>query len=240
MSSNSIALIHSFISENNLDEFLKKLSSSTISSIIKNISLPTISSSTTISSTTIPPTFENNISYIFTDGGCIVSKKKAAFSSVFYLKNQTNTPFILPPQNSSILKNLSFDNGSFSACITQPSTNNYAELFSIYFSLQIVSLNKNLFENNIIIYSDSMYSIKCITLWSKNWLKNSFKTASGKDVLNKDLIISILDLLKNIGNITFKHVFSHQTEPDDKSSFQHFLWNYNNIADNNIKKLLEL
>jgi ribonuclease HI len=224
------SFITSFISENNLEIFLSKLSPTTISSIIKNISPKKHDSST--------DSFNNNTSYIFTDGGCIVNKKKAAFSSVFF--NESPVSFKLPEINSSILSNLSFNNGSFSSLFTQHATNNYAELYSIYFSLQIINLNKDLFKENIILYSDSMYSIKCLTTWSKNWLKNGFKTASGKDVLNKDLIISILELLKNTQHsFSFKHITGHQPKPDDSSSFQYFIWNYNNIADKNIESLLK-
>ena len=82
-----------------------------------------------------------------------------------------------------------------------PCTNQKAELYAI----------KHLLENNkedIIIHTDSQYSISCLTDWYKRWYKNGWKTSSKKPVINKKLIQSILHLMEN-RNIKFKHVRAH-------------------------------
>jgi ribonuclease HI len=104
-------------------------------------------------------------------------------------------------------------------------TNNVAELTAIRECLKILSHKKK-----YIIYTDSEYSIKSITLWSKNWIKNNWKTTTGKDVKNKELIVEILDLLEKI-DVKFVHVRSHQKEPSNKNSIEYKLWAGNNYAD---------
>lgn len=42
------------------------------------------------------------------------------------------------------------------------------------------------------IVTDSSYSINCVSVWSKNWARNGWKSAKGVDVLNQDLIKGIL------------------------------------------------
>ena len=81
------------------------------------------------------------------------------------------------------------------------STNNFAELYAIQ---KCLSNEKG----NIKFYTDSNYSIKALTEWSKNWIKNGWKTTQGNNVENKDIIQNILHLMKN-RNITFQHVFGH-------------------------------
>ncbi|KAH9821563.1 ribonuclease H-like domain-containing protein, partial [Melampsora americana] len=44
-------------------------------------------------------------------------------------------------------------------------------------------------------YTDSQYSINCLTKWLSHWISNNWKTASGKAVENQDLINSIRLLL---------------------------------------------
>ena len=44
----------------------------------------------------------------------------------------------------------------------------------------------------VCIYTDSSYSIKCVTEWYVKWRQNSWKTSAGKSVENKDLIEDVL------------------------------------------------
>lgn len=43
---------------------------------------------------------------------------------------------------------------------------------------------------DIRIYSDSKYSISCVTEWYRNWQKNNWRTANGP-VKNKDLVEAV-------------------------------------------------
>ncbi len=92
-------------------------------------------------------------------------------------------------------------------------TNNKTELHAILKTLQLLEEKYNLLLNNpntqINIYSDSMYSINCITKWYKTWEKNNWKTSNGKDCKNKELIESITNKLKKYNCITIKYIKGH-------------------------------
>ena len=113
-------------------------------------------------------------------------------------------------------------------------TNNIAELTAILIAIKII-INTGGFKDTdyITIYTDSEYSINCITKWSKGWEKNGWiRKAKGKnqEVKNKELIKMIYEFY-NKYNIKFIHVRSHQHEPYNKNSNQYKLWFGNNMAD---------
>ncbi len=169
---------------------------------------------------------QENTLYIFTDGGCISNGKKNAKAaySVFFTKDP-DSPFFCFNKTKSL---------------SNPS-NNKAELYGIKVVFKTISENIDLFKKrNIIICTDSMYSIKCIETWSKNWIKNNWKNSKGEDVKNQDIIKEILEYKKNLSiSVSLKHVFSHTKAPVDKSSLQYTIWEGNNIVDENIKNLLD-
>lgn len=179
---------------------------------------------------TQPINEDSNTIYVFTDGGCSKNGKadsKAGYSVVFSMDEDST----LSEFNTTRL-------------VVKEPTNNKAELSAIRYVFKIVSENVDLFRNkNIVICTDSMYSINCIEKWSKGWIKNNWKNAKGEDVKNQDIIKNILTLKDNIGNnaqIKFNHVFSHTQQPEDTSSLKYFLWKGNNMVDENIKKILNL
>ena len=90
-------------------------------------------------------------------------------------------------------------------------TNQRAELYAILKSLKLI--NNNIY-NNIIIYTDSQYSINCITKWIKNWIKNGWKDKNNKPIKNKDLIEPIYNICKIKQNIQFKHILAHTNLQD--------------------------
>jgi len=90
-----------------------------------------------------------------------------------------------------------------------PITNQRAELYAIQLALETIIIKERIYDN-IMIYSDSLYSIKSLTEWIKNWEKNNWKNANGKPVKNLDLIRPIYRTIKNIkGKVTFTHVKAH-------------------------------
>lgn len=108
-------------------------------------------------------------------------------------------------------------------------SNQRAELMAIHMALERACTT---YSNCIVtIVSDSLYSIKCLTDWCKNWIRNGWKTKGGKPVHHQDLIKSCLVLMEQHGKIVFKHQNSHQKEPDDRSSLAWPLWYGNNMAD---------
>ncbi|KAB8292302.1 hypothetical protein EYC80_008044 [Monilinia laxa] len=74
----------------------------------------------------------------------------------------------------------------------KPQTNQRAELTAALRALEIVPLDKH-----IEIITDSNYTINCATLWYKSWEKNGWKTSTGKDVMNEDLVKSIRERIES-------------------------------------------
>lgn len=83
-------------------------------------------------------------------------------------------------------------------------TNQSAELMAIKYALTFC---KEIDE--ILIMTDSAYSINCLTVWYKAWMKNGWKNSKHEDVVNSDLIKEILEII------------SHRDSMKHKTSFQH-------------------
>lgn len=83
-----------------------------------------------------------------------------------------------------------------------PCTNQQAELYAIYKLLDDTKID------NLLIHTDSAYSIGCLTIWYHNWIKNGWITSQGHPVENKLLIENILQLMTN-RKVQFKHVKGH-------------------------------
>lgn len=152
---------------------------------------------------------------IFTDGGCINNGKKNARGGVgvYFFKSKTKN--YSAPQKPYI----DTTNGK-----KGKQSNQRGELEAIAYAI------KNSTSNNIVIYTDSNYSINCITKWIKNWKKKGWKNSKGQPVAHSDLIKKI-DEYRNIKTIKFKHINSHQPEPVNTGSWEHTIWKGNKIAD---------
>lgn len=93
----------------------------------------------------------------------------------------------------------------------KPITNQRAELFAIYIALKTIARNVKF--NKISLYTDSEYSIKCLTKWIKEWETNGWKNTKGLSVKNSDLIKVIRRIMdKYDGKIELIHVRSHTGE----------------------------
>lgn len=102
----------------------------------------------------------------------------------------------------------------------KPLTNNRAELYAIYRAIK--KIQKRYTFNKIIIYTDSEYSMKSLTIWIDNWKTNNWKNAKNKPVENQDIIKKIDDLLQKYPEkIIFKHVRSHTGKQDEQSINNH-------------------
>lgn len=89
-------------------------------------------------------------------------------------------------------------------------TNQRAELTAILRALESVPVKEKMR-----IFSDSKYSISCVTEWYVNWQKNGWKTKDGL-VKNKDLVEAVrakIDERTEAGTKTyFQWVKGHATE----------------------------
>jgi ribonuclease HI len=90
--------------------------------------------------------------------------------------------------------------------------------------------NKKIKQWKILIYSDSMYTIKSATEWAKKWEKNDWRKGNNKKISNLELIKKLYKLT-NKYSVKYIHVRSHQKEPSNKKSSDWKLWNGNNMAD---------
>ena len=91
-------------------------------------------------------------------------------------------------------------------------TNNKMELLAILRAIQIISDIWKETPQKTVIWSDSMYSIKSVTVWYKNWEKNGWKNSKGADVENQDLIKPIIELLTKYSEfLDIKYVKGHST-----------------------------
>lgn len=75
-------------------------------------------------------------------------------------------------------------------------TNNVAELYAIYVALSLVG-------GDIILYTDSQYSIACLTTYIHDWMLRGWE-----GVANRHLLEGAYTLMQN-RNVIFRHVTGH-------------------------------
>jgi ribonuclease HI len=172
----------------------------------------------------------DNILYIFSDGNCKGNGKKDAKAgySIYFIDYQKKYLDELSPFNKSRI-------------IVNEPTNNKAELSGILKIFKTLTENIEYFKqfDSIIICTDSMYSINCITKWYKSWENNQWKNTKGQEVKNRELIEDILLLKRELPfPVSLKHVMAHTQEPKDKDTLEHFLWYGNKKVDDNINYML--
>ena len=99
---------------------------------------------------------------------------------------------------------------------SEAQTNQRAELSAIHRAVVILDTN-GYHGEDIKIYTDSEYSMNCLTKWISGWISRGWKTAEGKDVLHKDLIQATSTLLSKFKSHRFIHVRAHTGNEDDLS-----------------------
>lgn len=87
-------------------------------------------------------------------------------------------------------------------------TNNRMEMMAVISALQALPNDAE-----AVIYADSEYVIKGVTVWCRNWLRNGWKNSAGNDVINRDLWEVLIPLFKAHTAVTFKHVRGHTGVP---------------------------
>lgn len=103
---------------------------------------------------------EKPVVEIYTDGACSGNPGKGAYCAILRHKNKEKRIIGTELQT----------------------TNNRMELMAVIAGLESLKA-----PSKVKIYSDSQYVIKGVTEWLPNWLKNNWKNAQKKEVLNKDL-----------------------------------------------------
>ncbi len=100
-------------------------------------------------------------------------------------------------------------------CLTV-ATSNQAELAAILAAL----LRIRAAGYDLVIYSDSRYSINAITVWAEKWERNGWTTFTGKSVANKGVLQAILGAIQEHkakgAGVVFKHVSGHAGVPENE------------------------
>jgi ribonuclease HI len=136
---------------------------------------------------------------VFTDGSCTSNGRKGAkagFAAWFPDHPSWSSAFRVPDD--------------------QDQTNNRAELSAIQLAVKTLEDHGEI-DCDLVIYSDSEYSINCLTSWLPGWMNRGWKTAAGKDVLHQDLIKDITARLSKFKSHRFVHVKAHTGGLDDLS-----------------------
>lgn len=134
---------------------------------------------------------------VYTDGSCMAKKTGTLCGYGVYFPNGE-----IPNMSRPFTK--------------VPLTNQRSELYAIFKALR--RIHKFDHDADVIIYTDSEYSIKSLTVWIKRWKENKWKSANNKPVMNTDIILKIDALMaKHNGKIKFIHVMAHTGGQDIQS-----------------------
>jgi len=131
--------------------------------------------------------------YCYTDGSALGNGKKNARAGVGVWFSDNDPRNISEPLTGVV------------------QTNNRAELTGIKRALEMLNTSKS---EDITIASDSQYSINCVTKWIMKWKTSGWKTSKGKEVKNKDLIVSIDRLMGSFKHLQFMYVKAHTNKTD--------------------------
>lgn len=135
---------------------------------------------------------------VFTDGSCTSNGRKGA---------KAGWAVWFPDHEWSVARRVPDD---------EPQTNQRAELMAINNAVKIID-EHGVYDEDVVIYTDSDYSIKCLTQWIPGWVSRGWKTAEGKDVLHQDLIRDTSARLAKFKSHRFHHVRAHTGGGDDLS-----------------------
>lgn len=155
--------------------------------------------------------------YVYTDGSCLNNGKKNSIGAIgiyFSDTDSNNVGQVIDNEGNKI-------------------TNQTMELLAMIQAFKIIGdkiQNKLINPNIIYVITDSSYVINCMTKWYKLWEVSGWINTKKKEVENKELI-QLLYELKSKYIVIFKHIRSHQSEPEDKDSDSYKLWYGNFMAD---------
>jgi len=145
------------------------------------------------------PSLQDNALCIYTDGSSLGNGKFGAVAGVGVFFGVGDSRNVSEPLQG------------------ERQTNQRAELTAILRALEIAPERQE-----VHIYTDSKYSISCVTEWYINWEKNQWLTALRKPVENKDLIqqvlVKIRDREVNGSKTVFNWVKGHSTDPGNEAA----------------------
>lgn len=144
----------------------------------------------------VPVKGYSNPFHIFSDGACSDNGKrtaKAGYGVHVYADSRLDKSVRLFPN--------------------EPQTNNRAELRAIQAALDLIDqYGCEWLQNHseIVIWSDSEYSIHCLSKWAKGWRSHGWKKSDGGHIQNVDLIRPLYERLERMPRVRLQHVRAHQ------------------------------
>lgn len=99
----------------------------------------------------------------------------------------------------------------------QPQTNQRGELLAIFEAVKIALEHFPNEETELHIYTDSMYSKNCLTVWLPGWIQNNWMNSQGKPVVHRDLIEETTKLLAKFKSYIITYVAAHTRGTDENS-----------------------
>lgn len=142
---------------------------------------------------------------VFTDGACSKNGQETARASyAFWL-----------PEHKELSK------ADFVPS-DQLQTNNRGELLAIYEAVKCVHDHFPANEIELQIYTDSMYSKNCLTIWlpgfiERGWKTSGYKGSGSNDVKNRDLIEETTKLFPRFKSYILTYVAAHTGGTDELS-----------------------
>ncbi|XP_072385961.1 ribonuclease H-like [Diabrotica undecimpunctata] len=95
--------------------------------------------------------------------------------------------------------------------ISQPvkgkATNNTAEIQACIQALNVLETQG---VQKVKIFTDSQFTISCMTKWITNWKRNNWKTASGGPVKNKEDLQKLDTIIGTFSEVKWVHVAGHR------------------------------
>lgn len=163
---------------------------------------------------------DNNIVFIFADGGCTGNGKKHSKASYAYCIINGTTLI----KNSGLISE---------SIMGYAPSNNVGELMAIYNGLIRFDDHDDHDDNynrKIVIVSDSMYCLNALSTWYESWVKKGIT----KKKKNIGIIKKCYDKIKKLNNrydIEFMHVSGHVNSCTGLSSHDTFLVKGNTLVD---------
>jgi len=134
------------------------------------------------------------LSDVYTDGACSSNGRDGARAGIGVWFGKDNSLNVSAPLQSD------------------PHTNQRAELQAVLVALNIITRNIDAFSRTVIIHSDSLYTIRCLTVWAPVWVRNGWETSKKTSVKNRDIIepaLVCLHSLQTLRDVQFAHVRGH-------------------------------
>jgi ribonuclease HI len=184
-----------------LDKYFKtdKTQSATVTPVIEPVLEPTVGTMTRSQLDYYKPREtkqEFQTLHLFTDGACSDNGKKNA-------KGGYGVHVYGKPEHDVSMKLLA----------DEQQTNNRGELRAIQAALDLLDRFNSEWSHTyseFYIWSDSEYSINCLTKWAKGWRANNWKKRDGGIIINLDLIKSLYERLSRMTRVSLHHVRAHQ------------------------------